>query len=202
MIARALARIACLTALAVLATIASPRAARAGEDAATKIAKQHFYQGEKLFALGRFDDALAEYEAAFDAKPLPAFLFNIGQCHRNLHDLDAAIFSYRKYLHDEPDAANRAEVEDLIRELEDEQAHERARADQRQTERARVAVRTSARANPALTARADDGHAPLYTRWWLWTGVAVVAGGTTAYLLTRDRGGVPGTDLGNVVFPK
>ena len=182
---RALARIACVTALAVGMLIGT---ARAGEDAQTKVAKKHFYAGEKLFALGRFADALKEYEAAFDAKPLPAFLFNIGQCHRNLHDYDAAIFSYRKYLSLMPDAANRAEVEDLIRELEDAQAHERAEQDQRDTERVRGA-----------TAHEDD-H-PIYTRWWLWTGVGVVAAGTATFLITRDRG-VPSTDLGNVAFPK
>lgn len=185
---RVLARIACVTALAVATMFATAAPARAGEDGATKIAKRHFYAGEKLFALGRFSDALTEYEAAFDAKPLPAFLFNIGQCHRNLHDYDAAIFSYRKYLSLMPEAANRAEVEDLIRELEDAQAHERAEQDQRDTDRARSA------------AAHDDDH-PIYTRWWLWTGVGVVAAGTATFLITRDRG-VPSTDLGNVAFPK
>jgi tetratricopeptide (TPR) repeat protein len=36
-----------------------------------------------------------------------------------------------------------------------------------------------------------DLRAPMYTRWWFWTGVgaAVVAGGVTAYLLTRPSGG-------------
>jgi tetratricopeptide (TPR) repeat protein len=184
---RSLARIACVTAIAVATMISS---ARAGEDAQTKVAKKHFYAGEKLFALGRFSDALKEYEAAFDAKPLPAFLFNIGQCHRNLHDYDAAIFSFRKYLSLLPEAANRAEVEDLIRELEDAQAREKALADQRETDRARAATEEPP----------PEGH-PLYTKWWLWTGVGVVAAGTATFFLTRDRG-VPSTDLGNVAFPK
>ena len=188
MIPRALARLACVAVLAVTAMLAAAPRAHA-EDAATKIAKKHFYEGEKLFALGRFADALKEYEAAFDAKPLPAFLFNIGQCHRNLHDYDAAIFSYRKYLTLEPNAPNKAEVEDLIRELEDAQARERAEQDQRDTDAARAAVHAQ-----------SESH-PIYTRWWLWTGVGVVAAGTTALLLTRDRG-VPSTDLGNVVFGK
>ena len=195
---RVLARIACVTALAVTMLIGS---ARAGEDPQTKIAKKHFYAGEKLFALGRFSDALAEYEAAFDAKPLPAFLFNIGQCHRNLHDYDAAIFSYRKYLSLLPDAPNKAEVEDLIRELEDSQARAKAAEDQRETDRARAATAAAA-TPPPITANLTAESHPFYTRWWLWTGVAVIAGGTTAYFLTRDRGGLPSTDLGNVDFPK
>ncbi len=188
---RALARIACVTALAVAAMIASASNARAGagEDAQTKVAKKHFYAGEKLFALGRLADALKEYEAAFDAKPLPAFLFNIGQCHRNLHDYDAAIFSYRKYLSLLPDAPNKAEVEDLIRELEDAQAREQAEHDQRETDRARAATTETA-----------EGR-PIYTKWWLWTGVGVVAAGTATFFITRDRG-IPATDLGNVAFPK
>jgi len=184
---RALVRIACVTALAAAMLIATTSPARA-DDRATVTAKKHFYAGEKLFALGRFDEALAEYEAAFDAKPLPAFLFNIGQCHRNLHDYDAAIFSYRKYLSLMPDAANRAEVEDLIRELEDLQARERAEHDRQETDRARAAEH-------------DEPSTPVYKKWWLWTGVGVVAAGTATFLLTRDRG-VPSTDLGNVVFPK
>ncbi|HET9625915.1 MAG TPA: tetratricopeptide repeat protein, partial [Kofleriaceae bacterium] len=68
------------------------------DDAAMRESKRHFERGEKLYALTRFSEALDEYQKAFDAKPIPAFLFNIGQCYRNLGDYDAAIFSYRKYL--------------------------------------------------------------------------------------------------------
>jgi tetratricopeptide (TPR) repeat protein len=185
---RALARLA-LVALALVLAGGSARAGdRSHEDVATRDAKRHFKQGEKLFALGRFDAALSEYEAAFDARPLPAFLFNIGQCHRNLHQYDAAIFSFRKYLRLAPDASNRAAVEDLIRDLEHRQAVERARADQRETDRARAA-------------RHHPGHRPLYKKWWVWTTVGVVAAGTTGAILLSRGGGVPSTDLGNVEFP-
>src|SRR4030095_6343579 len=61
-------------------------------------AKGHFDRGEKLFAVGKFKEALDEYQQAYDAEPLAALLFNIGQCHRNLNDYDAAIFSFKKYL--------------------------------------------------------------------------------------------------------
>ncbi|MGE5187229.1 MAG: tetratricopeptide repeat protein, partial [Acidobacteriota bacterium] len=84
-----------------------------------RAAKRHYDRGEKLFALGRFDQALDEYQKAFDAKPLPGFLFNIGQCYRNLGDYDQAIFSFKKYLKLSPDASNRDKVEKLIGDLED-----------------------------------------------------------------------------------
>jgi hypothetical protein len=54
MIVRILALLALLFAVA-------PRSAFA-EDPATKAAKRHFDRGEKLFALGRFDDELDEYQ--------------------------------------------------------------------------------------------------------------------------------------------
>jgi len=187
---RALARLV-VVALAAWMLVLAGAPARAGgghpDDPATRAAKRHFKQGEKLFALGRFDAALEEYEAAFDAKPLPAFLFNIGQCHRNLHQYDAAIFSFRKYLRLAPDATNRAAVEDLIRDLEHEQAVERARADQRETDRARAA-------------RHGPTRQPIYKKWWLWTGVGIVAAGTTSAILLTRGGGIPSTDLGNVEF--
>ncbi len=155
------------------------------DDDGTRSARKHFDKGEKLFALGRFDDALVEYEAAFEARPLPGFLFNIGQCHRNLGDYDAAVFSYRKYLKLAPDAENREAVEDLIADLE-------AKLDARKEQPL-----------PGLDPPGDDRRTakkPLYKRWWFWGGVAAVAGaGTGTYLLLRERG-LPDTDLGNVVF--
>ncbi len=179
-----------LLAVAVSLLVALGAGARTAhaEDAATRAARRHFTKGEKLFALGRFDDALIEYEKAFEARPLPAFLFNIGQCHRNLGNVDQAIFSYRKYLREQPDADNREAVERLIEELEAEQARQQPVLDPRLTDPA-----------PAGRPRRAN-RKPIYARWWFWGGVAAVAGaGAGTYLLTRDAS-VPATDLGNVVF--
>ncbi len=171
-----------------LALVAAPRGA-AAEDAATRAAKRHFTKGEKLFALGRFDEALVQYEKAFEAKPLPGFLFNIAQCHRNLGNVDQAIFSYRKYLREAPDAENREAVEQQIDELEEE----KARAD---------AAGGIVVPDPPPDDRKRPGtkQKPIYARWWFWGGIAAVAGASAGtYFLTRD-GSVPPTDLGNVVF--
>jgi tetratricopeptide (TPR) repeat protein len=182
-----------LAAAALLAALlvggARPAAA---DDQATRTARAHWERGEKLFALGRFAEALAAYEQAFEAKPLPGFLFNIGQCHRNLGDHDAAIFSFRKYLRLAPEADNRAAVLALIDELEARQAEEAA-ARQR---------RAFAEPDPRGAAPAGrERRRPLYKTWWFWTGVAAVAGagGAGTYFLLRDDG-VPASDLGHVVF--
>ena len=178
--------------LLCFAFIAIPRHAYA-EDAATKTAKKHFDRGQKLFDTGRFDEALGEYQKAYDAKPLPDFLFNIGQCYRNLGDYDAAVFSYRKYLKLAPDAANREQVEQLIRDLE-------ARKAQSDTRRLGLA-RPAPQPPPPPAEHPPDR--PIYTRWWFLTGVAVVgvAGGVTIYELASS-GGPPSTSLGNIVFGK
>ncbi len=179
-----------LVAGALLLLLATATPARA-DDAATRSARKHYEKGEKLFALGRFDEALDHYEKAFETKPLPGFLFNIGQCHRNLGDYESAIFSFRKYLKLAPDADNREAVLELIEDLE-------AKQEADEEERQRRALR-----EPDPPPRRGDGRKgkPIYRKWWFWGGVAAVAGASVGtFVLLRDDG-VPDTDLGHVVFP-
>ena len=53
-----------------------------------------FEQAEAKFNVGRFEEAVVDYQAAYDVEPLPAFLFNIGQCYRNLGNYERAQFFY------------------------------------------------------------------------------------------------------------
>jgi tetratricopeptide (TPR) repeat protein len=186
--------------LALFALALAARVAAADDDA-TRAAKRHFERGQKLYTLTKFREALDEYQQAFDAKPIPDFLFNIGQCYRNLGDYDSAIFSYKKYLAAAPDAANRAQVEQLIEDLQAKKDQEDAR---------RLALQPQpppAPAPPAPTpagpTAAPPANRPLYARWWFWTGVGVIAAGAgvTTYELTRPKSsGPPMTTLGNIVF--
>jgi len=81
-------------------------------------AKAHSSRGTTLYNLGRFAEALAEYEAAYMAIQDPPFLFNVAQCHRKLGHSQEALDSYRGYLRVAPNAPNRGEVERRIDELE------------------------------------------------------------------------------------
>jgi tetratricopeptide (TPR) repeat protein len=175
--------------LALLVTAWVARVA-AADDTATRTAKLHFDRGEKLYALAKFSDALDEYQKAFDARPLPDFLFNIGQCYRNLGDYDSAIFSYKKYLTLAPDAPNRPQVEQLIGDLESRRDHNDTR---------RLGLQR--RPDPGPAPQAPPSDRPFYATWWFWTGVAVVGAGAglTVYEVTRPSG-PPATDLGNIVF--
>lgn len=186
--------------LALFAVILAARVA-AADDAATRSAKRHFDRAQKLYAVAKFRDALDEYQKAFEAKPLPDFLFNIGQCHRNLGDYDAAIFSYKKYLTAAPGAANRAQVEQLIDDLQTKRDQEEAR--RRGLEPSYPAAATTATTSPPPPA-APPPERPIYGRWWFWTaiGVAVGTGGIVTYSATRSSSGPPTTALGNIVFGK
>ncbi|HEX2686908.1 MAG TPA: tetratricopeptide repeat protein [Kofleriaceae bacterium] len=181
--------------LALFLTMLAARVVWA-EDPALRTAKRHFERGEKLYALTKFSEALDEYQKAFDAKPIPDFLFNIGQCYRNLGDYDSAIFSYRKYLKLAPDAPNRDQVEQLIGDLQDKQG-------QRDTQRLGLARNRRSDPEPAALDDEREPDRPVYKKWWFWTGIAVVgvAGGIGIYEVTRSHG-PPATGLGNIVFGK
>ena len=161
-------------------TIAAPARVHA-EDVATRASKRHYERGEKLFALGKFDEALDEYQKAFDAKPLPDLLYNIAQCYRNLNDYDQAIFSFKKYLKLLPDAPDKDKVEKQIEELEEKKARGEGQK----------LIKKPPPPPP---------EKPIYTKWWFWAGVAVVgaAGGLGIYEATKSS--APSTDLGNIVF--
>jgi len=168
--------------LVMCVAVAVPARTANADDPATRAARRHFERGEKLFALGKFDDALEEYQTAFDAKPLPGFLYNIGQCYRNLGDYDQAIFSFKKYLKLEPEASNKEAVERLIEELEEKKA-------QGESEK--------------FVRKPKKQDKPIYKKWWFWTGLGVAAvGGTAAIYASGGGSSPPSTDLGNIVFGK
>ena len=83
-------------------------------------AKSHYNRGTSFYNLGRFSDALAEYQTAYLTVQDPPFLFNVAQCHRKMGNTKEALDSYRSYLRVAPNAPNRAEVQKHIAELERE----------------------------------------------------------------------------------
>src|SRR5437868_11892187 len=119
-----------LSLVLVVALAAAPLAtARAEGTDADKEARRLFQKAELSFNVGKFAEALTDYQAAYEAKPLPGFLFNIAQCYRNLGDYERARFFFRRYLTLEPKSPNRRRVESLIDEMTkkiDEKAAEAA----------------------------------------------------------------------------
>jgi tetratricopeptide (TPR) repeat protein len=207
-------RPAALLSISIVATVGaaltSPLAAAAA--GTEKEARALFQRAEMSFNLGKFPEALTDYQAAYEAKPLPGFLFNIAQCYRNMGNYERARFFYRRYLALEPRTSNRRLVEDLIAEMTrllDKQAANAAVAPAPTSTSPADAATTPATSDPDPTSRAGGPTAvgepaallvaapaaeapprrrPVYKRWWFWAAAAAVVGGgvVAAFALARS----------------
>ena len=109
-------RAVAIGAVVVAALLSGP--ARAASPEAEKEARAHFQAGEARFKEGAFDEALAEYQKGYDAKPLPGFLVNIAQCQRRLGDLKKARATYQKFVLVAPDSPLVPQVRSMIAEID------------------------------------------------------------------------------------
>lgn len=176
-----------------------------------KEARDYFDRAERDYKLGRFEDALANYSRAYERLPAPAFLFNIGQCHRNLGNHERAIYFLRGYLRDDPSAPDKQRVEDLIAELElkvaaertqreqEERAEEeRLRREEEQRAKARLAEVPEAAFVPAANLGAPQAGAPgaseepgYHEAWWFWALIGAAAVGTAGVIIAAGAGNDP-----------
>jgi tetratricopeptide (TPR) repeat protein len=81
-------------------------------------ARDHYLKGTRAFDLGAYEEAIAEYGAAYRIKDDPALLYNLGQANRLAGHSIEALRLYKVFLSRSPDATNRAEVEAKIAELQ------------------------------------------------------------------------------------
>lgn len=112
---RSFARSCLAFALSILLGLGAAAPARA-DDAAS--AREHYQKGTSFYDLGRYADAIKEFEAAYEIKNDPALLYNLAQSHRLAGNSEQALHFYRTYLRYVPNAKNRAEIEDRIKQLE------------------------------------------------------------------------------------
>jgi tetratricopeptide (TPR) repeat protein len=103
-------------ALALLLALGAATPARA-QDAVS--AREHYQKGTSFYDLGRYPEAIKEFEAAYEIKNDPALLYNLAQSHRLAGNSEQALHFYRTYLRYVPNAKNRAEIEDRIKQLEE-----------------------------------------------------------------------------------
>jgi tetratricopeptide (TPR) repeat protein len=170
-------------------TAPAPAAAAAPADVEVD---EHVAQGHRLYQLGRYQEAIAEYRRAYELRADPQFLFQIAESYRQLGASEQALFYYDRYLAGAPAGADRDTAEERVTELES------------------LRARPSSPAAPGLVGAPGPGPnegakkqpKPLWRRWWLWTaiGVAVAAGATAAALAGRSETSTPSTDLGDKKF--
>jgi hypothetical protein len=185
--------------------VAAVAVARADE---RERARKHFREASQHYKLGEFSEALQSFKEAYRAFEDPSLLFNIAQCQRQLNLKQDAIRTYRAYLHDVPNAPERADVQNTIAALDDALAREQAATSSppQGTLGAPPESSPAPRTPAPGTARSDlvapahgPRQTPVYKKWWLWTIVGAVAvGGAVALGVTLAPGpAAPGVSTSN-----
>ena len=172
-----------------------------------RVAATHFQHGRALFESGSYAAALEEFDAGYDAYPLPGFLVNIGQCQRKLDRLDDAVASFQKFLDlSTGDARLRSEVQEALDEISTERARRQAIEDEARHQRDLAESRhpiddeappprvvtpvlsvAPAAASVSVPAAAMESTPPLAvvaekpkSHRWVWAVVGVLAAGAVA----------------------
>jgi tetratricopeptide (TPR) repeat protein len=164
---------------AAQAQTAPPAAASAGVERA----RQVFERARRAYNLGQWAEAADGFADAYQLTGDPTLLFNRAQALRQGGRLGEAVNAYRAYLREKPDAANRAEVEQRIQNLEQQLASERVLGSPQAGED---------ETGPALdlTSPAPGPAASPARRWtWVTLGVTGLLAGsaTVAGLTMRSR---------------
>lgn len=98
----------------VLATMLSTRVAFADDPPMRKpkqaAALEHLAQATKLYNVRSFEKAAEEYKAGALAEPAPVFDYNLGQCYRQLHRYEDAIWHYQRFVGESPDTPEHIEA--------------------------------------------------------------------------------------------
>ena len=157
------------------------------------------------YAAGEYQEALDIFAGLYAETLHPTYLRNIGRCHQLMGNPDKAISSFQEYLRKgDVDAAERKEVQGFIGEMRE------LKSQRAQVGGASAGAAGAATAKPNLLPQnagalaedgdgqgapavvgtrstdadvhSDDGGGSIWSRWWLWAGVAgvAVAAGTVA----------------------
>jgi tetratricopeptide (TPR) repeat protein len=80
-------------------------------------ARHHMEMGQEAFAEGDYELATERFVDAYSASPFPAFLYNAALAREKIGDNAEAVNLYRRYLEEEPQASDAAQVQLKIRSL-------------------------------------------------------------------------------------
>ena len=183
--------------LILFAALVSVRAT-AADDPGVRDARALYEQGTKHYQLGEYAPALESFKKGYWTRRNPAFLYNIGQCYRMLGDAENAAMEYRAFLRESPNATNRADVEQFIRD-----ADEAVKKKEAQKERPPTGVLLTKEEVAKVEPPPPPPAKP--RRWWIPVaigGAAVVVDGAAIGLAFGLPDNVPahgGTDSGATI---
>jgi hypothetical protein len=99
------------------APAATPPPAAPPTQAQRDTARAAYARGQGLFAQGKYEEAQAAFQEAYDVVPNAVVLISLAECSVRLGKLDDAEALLQRYLSDRPDAPDRDTVETKIAEL-------------------------------------------------------------------------------------
>ena len=171
-------------------------------------AKAHYQKATAHFAVGEYHDAAVEYEEAFKLKQDPAILFNAAQSFRLAGDNQKALLLYNNIIKLYPSTQYAKDSKERIEKLSQAATAPPAPTPAPVTPLAPptpVVVAPPPAIEPAApvpgasativsspTPAESQAH-PIYTRWWFWTAVGVVAAGAAITVIAVSSGGSAGS---------
>ncbi len=163
----------------------------------------HYNQAVKLFEDGRFEPALAEFQAAYHRRQMPWLLINIGRTLHRLGRPREALDYYERHRQAEtkPDTETLERREKYIaqaRALTDgttttsgdtPEAVTMTPKEPATTDPTAVSAPPTVAATPAaaVSTAPQPEHQPLYKKWWFWT---AIGGGVAAIAIIGIAAGV------------
>jgi tetratricopeptide (TPR) repeat protein len=106
--------------------------------------RQHYEKATRAYDIGKYDEAIAEYQNVYEISGDSKMLYNIGQAYRLNGQPEQALRFYRRYLQRLPNAVNREDVEKKIADQEKALEEQKATA-------AAAAAAAAAPPPPAVT---------------------------------------------------
>lgn len=159
---------------------------------AKRRAAVHFERGRSAYNFGNYDDAIHEYQAAFDLTGAPELVFNIAQTYRTKGDKRLALELYKKYIELEPTGEGVPSARSHIAVIEAELRAEEAEAEAERLATADTARRAAAEAAHLRVAEAEAARHRTTLRSLRVAGLAagsagIAALGVSAYFGLRAR---------------
>ena len=81
-------------------------------------ARSSYESGTRKYALGRYEEAAADFEKAYSISAQPAILYNMAQAYRLSNKHERALTLYKSFKSFDPDSPYRDEVTRRISELQ------------------------------------------------------------------------------------
>jgi hypothetical protein len=108
-------RLACALLLVGLTGVTGTASAQKGEPAIKAEAERRNRKANELYQQGRFEEALRLYQAAFDLRPDPRYLFNVGLAREKTFDYEGCVVAFEAFLQQQGTAADvRKQAEERI----------------------------------------------------------------------------------------